>query len=39
MDKTVLQIGFDQNLKLEFHGSKTTSYVGFLMYWELDETL
>jgi hypothetical protein len=34
-----LRVDFDRRLKLEFHGSKITSYGEFLAYWELDDAL
>ena len=37
--KRVLQVNFDGKLKLEFHGTTTSSDAGLLVYRELDEAL
>ncbi len=34
-----LKVGFDSNLRLEFHGSKVTSDAGLIAYRDLDEAL
>ncbi len=34
-----LKVGFDGNLKLEFHGARVTSDAGLLAYRNLDEAL
>jgi len=34
-----LKVGFDGNLKLEFHGARVTSDAGLLAYRDLDEAL
>ncbi len=35
--KDTLSLNFDHKLKLEFHGTKVTSYAGPLAYCQLDE--
>jgi hypothetical protein len=37
--KDALRVNFDQELKLEFHGTKVISDTGLLAYRELDEVL
>ena len=37
--KEALRVGFDSQIKLEFHGANVTSDAGLVAYRELDETL
>ena len=39
MKKSVLRVGFDRRLKLEFHGSKVTNDTGLQANWELEGVL
>ena len=38
-DRGGLRVDFDARLKLEFHGSRVTSYAGLLPFRELDDAL
>ena len=37
--RNALRIGFDGQIRLEFHGTKLTSDAGLLVYRELDDAL
>ena len=37
--KEALRVGFDSQIKLEFHGAAVTSDAGLVAYRELDEAL
>ena len=37
--KEALRVGFDSQIKLEFHGASVTSDAGLVAYRELDEAL
>ena len=37
--KEALRVGFDSQIKLEFHGAAVTSDAGLVVYRELDEAL